>query len=229
MIKLIFFISLLLMASVSPARGQKNGGGRSQRGSSNSYSDPASNPNSLSNAISNSYSTPSSNATGAEATNANGAANGAANGSTDGSANINGATTANPALKPTGGPATTAPTSKNASPRAGNNDFKRDPFRLPEYLINKLIAAAAPVIDTTPRIDDSVEPIRRWPLATYVLIGIIWDVKNPKALVADQQRKVHLVRLNDKIGNQGGYVASIREGTIMVMIGKYQEVLKLKK
>ena len=111
----------------------------------------------------------------------------------------------------------------------GNSDFKRDPFRLPEYLIKKLVAAAAPIIDTTLKIDDSVEPIRRWPLATYTLIGIIWDVKNPKALVADQQHKVHLIRLNDKIGNQGAYVTNIREGSIMVLNGKSPEVLKLKK
>lgn len=109
-----------------------------------------------------------------------------------------------------------------------NNDFKRDPFRLPEYLIRKIMAVAAPIVDPD-RIDDTVEPIVRWPIVNYTLIGIIWDVKSPKALVADLQRKVHLIRLNDKIGNQGGYVTSIREGSIVVLIGKIPEVLKLKK
>ena len=79
------------------------------------------------------------------------------------------------------------------------------------------------------RIDDAVDPIKRWPLNTYGLIGIIWDVKNPKALIMDQQRKVHMVRVRDRIGNAGGVITSIQEGSIVVMQDKIPEVMRLKK
>ncbi len=124
-------------------------------------------------------------------------------------------------LKPSELPVTTA------------NEIKRDPFRLPDYLAQKLRKASEPLLsafaDSRNRIDDSIDPIRRWALSTYLLVGIIWDVKNPKALVADQQRKVHLVHVNDKIGNQGGTITSIREGSIVVFQDKTPQVISLKK
>lgn len=112
---------------------------------------------------------------------------------------------------------------------AALNEIKRDPFRLPEYLINKFKRAKITATPEGAPIDDSVEPIRRWPLRSYTLIGIIWDVKNPKALIADMQRKVHLVRIHDKIGNIGGIITDIREGSIIVIQDKVSEVLQLKK
>ena len=109
---------------------------------------------------------------------------------------------------------------------AGSEDFKRDPFRLPEYILNRL--KVVPVVDAG-RIDDMVEPLRRWPLSSYSLIGIIWDVKNPKALVLDFQKKVHVVRIRDKIANRGGVITSIGEGSMTVMQEKLPQVLRLKK
>ncbi len=106
------------------------------------------------------------------------------------------------------------------------NEIRRDPFRLPEYLINKF--KFVPAMGAT-RIDDSVDPVRRWPLNTYGLIGIIWDVKTPKALIMDQQRKVHMVRVRDKIGNAGGIITSIQEGSMVVIQDKIPEVMRLKK
>ncbi len=112
-----------------------------------------------------------------------------------------------------------------------SDSARRDPFRLPQYLINKLTPRApSPLATLEPQtIDDRVEPIRRWGTTEYTLVGIIWEVKNPKALLRDIQSRVHVIRINDKVGNQNGAVTSIREGAITVTEKDAPIVLRLKK
>lgn len=113
----------------------------------------------------------------------------------------------------------------------GDDSIRRDPFRLPQYLINKLtFRPPAPIAAIDQQaIDDRVEPIRRWNTKEYTLVGIIWEVKNPKALLRDVQSRVHVIRINDKVGNQEGVVTSIREGAITVSEKDDPVVLRLKK
>lgn len=112
-----------------------------------------------------------------------------------------------------------------------SDSSRRDPFRLPQYLINKLTykvpMALAP--SDPQAIDDRIEPIRRWNTSDYTLVGIIWEVKNPKALVRDIQNRVHVIRINDKVGNLNGAVTSIREGAVTVTEKDSPIVLRLKK
>lgn len=58
------------------------------------------------------------------------------------------------------------------------------------------------------------------------LIGIIWDVSKPRAMIMDPNSRVHVVGPNAKIGDRNGYVAAIREGEIVV-IETYEEDGKL--
>ena len=128
-----------------------------------------------------------------------------------------------------------------ASQPAGNklqvtapvDTFKRDPFRLPLYLIEKLTyKAPPPVVEqvvTSQVIDDQIDPLQRWPSVNYVLVGIIWDVKKPKALLKDPQSRVHIVKINDRVGSKAGVVSSIKEGTMIVSENGVPLVLKLKK
>lgn len=112
-----------------------------------------------------------------------------------------------------------------------SDSARRDPFRLPQYLIDRLtVRAPSPLVTLEPQaIDDRVEPIRRWGTTEYTLVGIIWEVKNPKALLRDIQSRVHVIRINDKVGNQNGAVTSIREGAITVTEKDAPIVLRLKK
>lgn len=112
-----------------------------------------------------------------------------------------------------------------------SDSARRDPFRLPQYLINKITAKSlSPLAQLEPQtIDDRIEPIRRWDTREYTLVGIIWEVKNPKALLRDIQSRVHVIRINDKVGNQNGAVTSIREGAITVTELDAPVVLRLKK
>ena len=77
--------------------------------------------------------------------------------------------------------------------------------------------------------DASVEPIRRFPLASYQLVGIIWDVKKPKAMFIDRLNNIHMLRENDFIGNAKGVITSIQSGSVTVLEGKIPQIIKLKK
>ncbi|MBC7466882.1 MAG: pilus assembly protein PilP [Bdellovibrio sp.] len=104
---------------------------------------------------------------------------------------------------------------------------RRDPFTLPLYIINKL--KAKDIGPPVSRVDDSVEPIRRWPLVSYTLVGIIWDVKNAKALIRDQANHVHILKVRDRIGYDKGVITDIREGSVTVLENEIPQVLKLRK
>ena len=60
-------------------------------------------------------------------------------------------------------------------------------------------------------------PLQRFDIARLKLIGIIWDVKRPRAMISDPESKVHVVGPNTKIGIRNGYIAVIREGEIVVV------------
>lgn len=49
------------------------------------------------------------------------------------------------------------------------------------------------------------------------LVGIMWDVNKPKAMLVGPEDQVFLARPKQKIGRNGGYVAIIREGELVVV------------
>ncbi len=108
----------------------------------------------------------------------------------------------------------------------------RDPFRLPEELIIKLRQKFATTINTSnggSGIDQTVDAIRRYSLTSYQLVGIIWDVKKPKALFKDVEGRIHVTLINDFIGNAKGVITSIQSGAVTVLEGKIPQIIKLKK
>jgi type IV pilus assembly protein PilP len=60
-------------------------------------------------------------------------------------------------------------------------------------------------------------PLQRFDMDDLRLIGIIWDVKEPKAMFMDPESKVHILSRDDRIGKNNGYVAAIREGEVVVV------------
>lgn len=59
--------------------------------------------------------------------------------------------------------------------------------------------------------------LQRFDIGTLKLVGIIWDVKRPRAMITDPDGKIHIVGPNAKIGPRNGYIAVIREGEIVVV------------
>lgn len=101
---------------------------------------------------------------------------------------------------------------------------KRDPFKVfrtvrPTNVVNQDHAVKAPEI---------LEPLQRWELERLQIVGILWDVNKPRAMVKDPDGMVYTVIRNSKIGRNEGFVAAIREGEIVVMETRYEDGKSLK-
>ena len=93
----------------------------------------------------------------------------------------------------------------------------RDPFRKPLYILELEEKNLKPQKTESNRIDDKIEAIRRWPLRDYRLVGVIWDVRNPKAMIVDPSNTMHLLKRNYRIGDKDGIISTISEGSITVI------------
>ncbi len=76
------------------------------------------------------------------------------------------------------------------------------------------------------RFHGPVLPLQKFPLGKLSLVGVIWDVSKPRAMVRDPNGGVHVVGPNAKLGDRNGYVAAIREGELVV-VETYEEDGKL--
>ena len=54
-------------------------------------------------------------------------------------------------------------------------------------------------------------------VSQFKLLGIIWQVKDPKAMVIDPGGRTHLIRRQTRIGRNNGFVAVIREGEVIIV------------
>ncbi|CAN5487471.1 hypothetical protein BH10BDE1_BH10BDE1_25260 [soil metagenome] len=84
---------------------------------------------------------------------------------------------------------------------------RKDPFAQP--VLDRPVAQGAA--------QGPLLPLQKFDLTKLKLIGIIWDVKRPRAMINDPEGKVHIVGPNTKIGVRNGYIAVIREGEIVVV------------
>lgn len=105
---------------------------------------------------------------------------------------------------------------------------ERDPFRRPKYY-DDLEEDAKP-ITVNPNdngINEKTEAIRRWPLRFYRPIAVIWDVQNPKVMVVDPMKTMHLLKKNYRIGSRNGMITAINEGEIVVTENGIPNVMKI--
>lgn len=109
---------------------------------------------------------------------------------------------------------------------------KRDPFKAHRTALKA--AAQKDTSGSTPEVED---PLLKYELDKFELVGILWDVKNPRAVVRDPEGNVFNIMKNTKVGRADGFVAAIRDGEIVVIETVYSEgrttreprVLELKK
>lgn len=85
---------------------------------------------------------------------------------------------------------------------------KRDPFK--PFVVSKPVALSV-------EMQGPVLPLQKYSIEQLQLVGVIWGGPKPMAMIIDTAKKVYYVRENDKIGNNNGYVAKIREGEIVVI------------
>lgn len=60
-------------------------------------------------------------------------------------------------------------------------------------------------------------PLQRFDVSELKLIGIMWNVKDPKAMFVDPNSQIHVVGKDERVGRNNGYIAVIREGEVVIV------------
>ena len=81
---------------------------------------------------------------------------------------------------------------------------KRDPFR-------SFLSFGTRSEDTTPR-----TPLQKYEIDQYELVGIIWGVDRPRALVEDPEGIGHVMEIGTYIGRNWGKVTQITAGEVVI-------------
>lgn len=89
-----------------------------------------------------------------------------------------------------------------------NPQGKRDPF-MPYEAPTAILDSAKPI--------GPVKPLQKFSVEQLKVQGIIWGVEDPIAMVEAPNKKIYYVREREKIGNNNGYVAQIREGELVIV------------
>lgn len=89
----------------------------------------------------------------------------------------------------------------------------RDPF----FPLKKVI----PLGDEVPEVKadlefDPKDPLQSFELREYRLVGVLWNVREPKAMVATPDGKIWTIRQKYRLGREGCIVAAIRESEIVI-------------
>jgi type IV pilus assembly protein PilP len=100
---------------------------------------------------------------------------------------------------------------------------RRDPFeafgKSGQVVVDP--AAPTPVVPTPavliPQNLGILTPLERYDLGELQLVGVMWDIRNPKAMVRDPIGKLHVVRKDTRIGRNNGFVAAVREGELVIV------------
>lgn len=86
---------------------------------------------------------------------------------------------------------------------------RRDPFKPFLYLESQESDVGA--------FQGPLLPLQRFDLDEINLIGIIWQVGDPRAMFRDPNDQVHVLGKDERIGRNNGYIAVIREGEVVVV------------
>jgi Tfp pilus assembly protein PilP len=84
-------------------------------------------------------------------------------------------------------------------------ELNRDPFR-PMTLRTKVSKA--------PR--ENLSPLERYELSQLKLVGIVWDIKEPRAMVEDSGGLGYVVKVGTPIGSNDGKVKAIHRNEVVV-------------
>jgi type IV pilus assembly protein PilP len=82
---------------------------------------------------------------------------------------------------------------------------KRDPFR--PYTLN---------VRAAPRRRENLSPLERYELGQLKLVGIVWNTREPKAMVEDSSGLGYVIHVGTPIGPSNGKVKAIRQNEIII-------------
>lgn len=66
-------------------------------------------------------------------------------------------------------------------------------------------------------VGQALSAAQKFELDQLKLVGIMWDVKDPRAMFLDPDKQVLVLGRDEGIGNHNGYIAAIREGEVVVV------------
>ncbi len=66
-------------------------------------------------------------------------------------------------------------------------------------------------------VSESIDPLQNLDIETLELVAVLWDVKNPRALVKTKSGNTYTIKRDTKIGRNNGVVAGIREGEVIIL------------
>lgn len=96
-----------------------------------------------------------------------------------------------------------------------NPEGRRDPF-FPFRGVPGKVAPVPVEKAVDPLSYDPKDPLQAYQLQEYKLVAVMWDVREPRAMVATPDGKVWTIRQKYRLGKEGAVVAVIREGEIVV-------------
>lgn len=82
---------------------------------------------------------------------------------------------------------------------------KRDPFR-PLSLKPKVAARAR----------ENLSPLERYEIGQLKLVAVVWDIKEPKAMVEDAAGLGYIVKIGTLVGPNEGKVKAIKPGEVVI-------------
>jgi Tfp pilus assembly protein PilP len=93
-----------------------------------------------------------------------------------------------------------------AVPADKPKETQRDPFRP--------VTSRPKVNSKAPR--ENLSPLERYELSQLKLVGIVWDIKEPRAMIEDGGGLGYVVKLGTPIGNNDGKVKAIHRNEVVV-------------
>jgi Tfp pilus assembly protein PilP len=103
-----------------------------------------------------------------------------------------------------------------SEPSRFTEGVKRDPFRPPNL---KTKSAST---------RENLSPLERFDLSQLKVTGIVWDIKEPRAMIEDKTGLGYIVKVGTPIGGSEGRVKAIRRDQIVVE-ETYEDVYGAKK
>jgi type IV pilus assembly protein PilP len=89
---------------------------------------------------------------------------------------------------------------------------KRDPFK-----------PFGPKTSPNAGIPAKLEPLEEFEIDQLQIVGILWDINKPRALIRTPKNDLFTVYKNSKIGRNNGSILAIREGEIVVSEIRYED------
>lgn len=103
------------------------------------------------------------------------------------------------------------------SVRQSTQPLREDPFEPPKSILAEV------VVEKKGEIQKNLSDLERYNLSELKLVGVLWNVNTPKALIKIPSGSTYVVFRKTKIGNNNGYVSNILEGAVEVTEIVYDE------